>query len=1379
MNPRRIIALTSLLLLLFSLIVQGQKIRLFSTEQGLPNSVIQKVFQDKHEYIWIATENGVSYFDGMRFTTFHYERNQPGTISSDLVKVIYTDSRGTCWIGTSNGLQIFDYENNVFRNFPIQYPSFSGTCYVSTILESPDKEKLLVSIAGWGIVVYDVKTHKIDLETTYKLKTIYGKAFLGYLFFDSEGYLWTFAEQGNFYKLNFKQKTIGEKIWSPELTGLSRKIVVSAIVEDPFNRNLLIGTFKHGLFIYDRSLGYIRKAKGISSPKYPIRALLAETKKGPDADLNIWIGTEGSGLKKFDRKEEDIIKTDFQYSPIDLDNCNVHSIAQDVQGNIWVGVSQKGLLIIPKSTYGFEYLKLSESQIAMSENRACATSITRDHDGDLWVGTDGGGLFRISKTGIITRYTKENTPLPNNSILTLVSDKRGTLWISTYMGGITTYNHSSGFRSYSNELALQKVNSSLYDSENDKLYFGTLGHGIKVLSIAENRVESFPNSINSVWINSLLFDTSGTLWVGRTNGMRCYNIKTGEEKNISLAEKIGDSPVYSFLEDRDGSIWIGTAEGMVHYDKEIENIAFFSKKNGLSSNQIFAIQQDLKGVLWVSTGNGLSRFDPKKLDSKNFYAYDGLQDNEFRRGATFKDKDGKMFFGGINGVTSFYSHTVDSWKHPMPNIYFSQLTVLNKSVNYDESLGKNNILDRHISQARQITLKKTQNVFSLEFAVLEYTNPHKVVYGYMLKGFDPDWRYTDSDHRSATYTNLPDGRYTFRVKAFFEGNSREEDMVYNEINIHILPPWYKTWWAYLIYLALFMAAVWAFSNFLIRRRLRLQERLEFEKKEMKLRMFTDLSHEIRTPLTLVINPLKSMREAETDHKRKEMYNLMYRNSLRILRLINQLMDMRKIDNDQLQMHFNKTDLIFFIQDIMKSFEQVAIMRNIDFRLVSNRESLDAWIDQGNFDKVLFNILSNAFKYTPDNGYMLISVDTFVNNKQSGLTANASEYLELRFENSGSFIDESELERIFDRFYQSGGSNSGGSGIGLHLAKMIVHLHHGAITTKNVENGVVFIIRIPLGNIHLSAEEISATAKHKDLYSSIRPDEKLPRQAEYIEMPETEDEDSVSKTSKSKKTLVFVDDDADLGKYIRLELSDKYNVEVFLNGKEAWKVISTTIPDAVITDLIMPEVGGISLCQKIRQNPETNYLPVIILTSETDEETERQCIENGADSYLTKPISLELLKITVAQAIQTRDMIRNKYRSNVKLDFSEIQMRSPDSRLIANVIETIRKNIENPDFSVDDLSREVGLSRVHLNRKLKENINISPSNLIKSIRLKQAAYLLIKNKVNVSEVAYKVGFSSPSYFSNNFREYFGMTPSEFVVKYMDSDDKEILNKLFEV
>ena len=1379
MIRKLIIFITGLLLVFVPLFAQGQRIRFYNSEQGMPNSLIHKVSQDDYGYIWIATENGASYFDGMRFATFRHDPGKAGTLSSDLVKAIYTDSRGVTWIGTANGLQIYNRENNTFREFSLQYPSFTGTPYVTSITEDKEHEKLLVSVAGLGVVVYDGKTQQIDFETTTALKELYGTSFLGTLFLDHEGFLWSYAEQGYFFRVNLQKKEIDKLQWSPGLNEQSDNIVVSAITEDPVNRNILIGTYNHGIFIYDQSLGTIRRPKGKSASAYRIRALLAETKKGNGSGLNIWVGSEDTGLKKFDREHEEIIKPDFQYAPIDLDNCKVHSIMQDAQGNIWAGIFQKGLLIIPRSTNDFEYLKLSASMGSMSANIACVTSITRDNSGNLWVGTDGGGLFCILKDGTKIRYTKDNTPLPNNAILSIASDKRGTLWISTYMGGITSYSPRNGFKAYSNDPELQKVICSLYDSKNDKLYLGTLGHGVKVLSFSDNRLNAFPDMNRLVWISSLCLDDAANLWVGQTEGVSCFSTKTGEEVHDDLAGKTDGININSIFEDGDGSMWLGSPDGLFHYQKEINKLTLYTKNDGLPSNLVCSMLKDTKGILWISTIDGLSRFDTQTKTFKNFHAFDGLQDNEFRMKASYMDNDGKMFFGGINGITAFYPDNIKGEEKLMSKIYFSQLTVLNQAVNYNDALGQKNILDRHISQARQITLKKNQNVFSLEFSVLEYANPQKVVYGYRLDGFDNDWRYTDSKNRRATYTNLPEGSYGFRVKAFFEGSSEDQNAVYNKINIRILPPWYKSYWAYLIYSALLAFIIWQFLNFLKRRKVRIQERLELEKKEMKLRMFTDLTHEIRTPFTLVMNPLKSMHESETDSRRKEMLNLIYRNVLRILRLLNQLMDVRKIDNQQLKMQFQKTDLIYFIQDVIKSFEQLAIVRNIDFRLVANFESLECWIDRANFDKVLFNIFSNAFKFTPDHGYILISLDTIRPKSNEGLPLNTADYIELSIENSGSKIDKGEIERIFDRFYQSRDNTiAGGSGVGLHLAKIIVQLHHGNIKAENTENGVAFIVYIPLTNKHLSPEEIYNADPNKDIYTKIRYDAELQPETDYIELPQDEEAAVVTKKSKSKRTLVFVDDDVDLGKYVRMELSDKYNVEVCNKAIDAWKVISTTLPDAIIVDLVMPEEDGISLCRKIRKNPETNHLPVIILTSQTDEENERHCIESGADHFLTKPFSLDLLKSTIAQAIQTRDMIRNKYRSNVNPDFERIKVSSPDSRLIAKVIETVRKNIENPEFSVDDLSREVGLSRVHLNRKLKENINISPSNLIRSIRLKQAAYLLINNKVNISDVAYKVGFSSHSYFSNNFKEYFGMAPTEFVLKYTETEEKETINKLFE-
>ncbi len=1364
-----------LILIFIPFCLHGQRIRFYNTEKGLPNSLIHKVTQDDHGYIWIATENGACYFDGMRFTTFRHDPNKPKTLSSDLVKVIYTDSKGVTWIGTSNGLQIYNRENNTFRKLSLQYPSFTGTPYITSIVENKENNKILVSVAGFGIIVYEIITHQIDLETTNSLKKLYETSYLGTLFIDHEGSLWSYSEQGYFFKVNLQRMEIEKLQWSPALKEKSKKFIVSAIAEDPVNRNILIGTYNNGIFIYDHLLGYIRKPKGKSSSEFRIRVLLAEKKKGNKS--SIWVGCEDTGLKKFDREYEEIIRPDFQYAPIDLDNCKVHSIMQDVQGNIWVGVFQKGLLIIPNSTNDFEYLKLSATKGSMSVNIACATSITRDNNSNLWVGTDGGGLFKILDDGTKIRYTKNNTPLPNNAILTIITDKRGTLWISTYLGGITTFNPHKGFQTYSNDIELQKVICSVYDSKSDKLYLGTLGHGVKVLSLSNNQKTVYTITKNLEWVNSLCLDSSGNLWVGHTEGIICISIEKEKEIYTDLANNLKGITTNSSLEDRDGSMWFGSPNGLFHYQKKTNKLSQYSINEGLPSNLITSIQQESNGILWISTINGLSKFDPETNTFNNFYAYDGLQDNEFRMNASHMDKDGKMFFGGISGITTFYPVKITGKEKLTSKIYFSNLKVLNKDVYYNETLGKKNILDRHISQADQITLKKNQNVFSLEFAVLEYTNPSKVMYGYMLKGFDDNWRYTDSNHRLATYTNLPEGSYTLNVKAFFEGCPEDKNVVYNEINIRILPPWYKTYWAYFIYLSLLVFIVWEFLNLLNRRKLRIQEHLELEKKEMKLRMFTDLTHEIRTPFTLVMAPIKSLQETETDSRRKEMFNLVNRNILRILRLLNQLMDIRKIDNQQLNMQFQKTDLIFFIQDIMKSFEQLAIMRNIDFRLVSNFESLEVWVDQANFDKVLFNIFSNAFKFTSDHGYILVSLDTFRNNPNEGLLQTIGDYIEIFIENSGSKIEENEIERIFDRFYQSSNNETvSGSGIGLHLAKKIVQLHHGKIKAKNTENGVAFIVYIPLTNKHLSAEEISSSEKNKEIYTRIRQEDELHPETDVIDLPLSEETIDV-KVNKSKRSLIFVDDDADLGKYIWMELSDKYNVKVFTNAADAWKVISTTVPDAVMIDLFMPGGDGISLCKKIRKNPETNHLPVIIITSEMDEKSKHLCIESGADHYLTKPINLELLKSTITQAVQTRDTIRNKYRSKVNPDFDRIKVSSPDSRLIAKVVETIRINIENSEFNVDDLSREVGLSRVHLNRKLKENINISPSKLIKSIRLKQAAYLLINNKVNISEIAYKVGFSSHSYFTNNFKEYFGMPPTEFVLKHTGIDDKETLNKLF--
>lgn len=1362
----------------FALCSFGQKILFYNSDKGLPSSLIHKISQDKNGYIWLATESGAGSFDGTRFTLYRHEQNKPGTIADNIVKIIFTDSKGCTWVGSASGLQIFDHQNNIFTDVPLQFDLLSAKPYVTSIVETNDNEKVLVSISGFGILIYNTNNHIIDSATTNWINNVFKNKYLGVMYFDASNNLWLHSEQGFFCKLNYNTKEIEPIFWDNQLYDLSGQVKVSAIAQDPVNHNIYIGTFNHGVFIYDNKTKKVRKPKGLNNPNYRVSSLLA-AKTGNTPNSVIWVGTDDAGLKIFNNVTESIINPDFQYAPIDIENCKVHSLIQDVQGNIWAGIFQKGLLLIPGNVNNFEYIKLTTSKAAMSSNIACVTSIVKDIDNNTWIGTDGGGLFKVLPNGQKMQFTVNNSPLHNNAVLSLTYDKNQTLWISTYMGGITTYSTKNGFKKFNNSKLLQKVNCSVYDTVNNIIYFGTLGNGVIELAVNNNTFRQLPNNPPAGWISSLCIDNNFNLWIGHTRQLVCYN--TVDQKYIfnNVTDKLNNIAINDLLPLPDGSVWIGTSNGLYFFNRPDTSLNSYTKNNGLPANVICAIELDSYNNMWVSTSNGLSKFNKNKNTFQNFYSYDGLQDNEFRVRSSFIDNTGKLYFGGINGISTFYPDKIIYEQKLESKINFTNLTVLNRQVSYNALLGKKNIIDRHISQANQITLKHKQNVFSIGFTVLEYTNPQKVVFQYMLKGFDKDWAITNINNSVATYTNLPEGHYQFVVKAFFEGSVDKNSAVYNSINIHILPPWYKTWWAYFVYLVLLCIMAYAFYNYLKQRKQRVTEQYELEKKETKLRMFTNLTHEIRTPFTLVFSPLKTLREAEPDPKRKELFNLMYRNSLRILRLLNQLMDMRKIDNNQLKLLFKKTDLISFINDIMLSFNQLAMMRNIDFRLVTNLSTLDIFIDRDNFDKVIYNILSNAFKYTPDNGNIMIIINVKTNNQVLTLRQNIADYVEIIVENSGSQINNIDTERVFERFYQSNNNIQGSSsGVGLHIAKMVVQLHFGNINAKNTTNGVAFTLQIPLGSEHLSENElVKDNQKQTGTLNAVQQNT-APKEPDFIELPNYGAFDgSGTPFHKPRYNIIFIDDDTDLCKYIDMELSEIYNVETFTNALDAWKTISTTLPDVVITDLNMENFDGKWLTNKIKQNPGTNHIPVIILTAEPDDESKQLLTETGADHYLIKPVSMGLFKSAIKQVIVTRETMRNKFRSDIKPDFDNAKISSPDTRLISNVISTIRKNIENPDFSVDDLSREVGLSRVHLNRKLKENINISPSNLIRSIRLKQAAYLLINNKVNIADVAYNVGFSSPSYFSNNFKDYFGMAPTEFVLKYIDSDDKESLNKLF--
>lgn len=1365
--------------LLCSMIANAQMARMHTSESGLANSHTHDIYQDSKGFIWFSTENGLSRFDGIKFHTFNFDRNNPNSIASNVVRKVFEDSTGKLWVGTSAGLQVFDTEYNSFKKINLEDWSVPDSDqHIMDIEEISygNSRKIVAGSSGHGIYIIDAETYAIEREMQNAMNRIHDSEYISGMFMDSKERLWISSDTGGLTVMDMKSGKNLTDIWGPGTIHMADD-TFDSFIEDNRTGNIIIGTAENGIVIFDDSTGKIRKAKGRQIYDYRIITMIPNNIAPQESRQTFLVGIENHGIKLFDAEAEEIRDIHFPNVSYDTSKWKVHSLMEDRQGNIWAGAIQRGVLVIPKSMFGFENVSL-DSEISYGDNSKCVTSVIEDSEnGCMWIGTDGSGLYRIGRDGTRMNLSSENSALSNNSIMSVALDKRGKLWVATYLGGLYTYTKESGFRQFKDQKTLntEKIYCIKYSPDDDIIYAGTHGNGFSMINAKEERVLKTWQDDSYKWVSSLYIDRAGLLWIGTYNGPLAYDNKVDKiiEYNLNEEKSIRVNAIY---ESKDGNIWIGTGEGLVCLKRSDKETKLYTVEDGLPSNSINDILEDDNGNLWISTLNGLSRFEMESGVFSNFYQHDGLQENEFNSKSAFKSADGRLYFGGIKGLTAFYPDKISVRSLEVPSLYLSNLTVMNSDVMYDPLKG-DNILDKHISEATQITLPNDAKMFSLEFTVLEYTNPQKISYEYMMEGLDKCWHSTLPGSQTATYTNIPHGRYRLKIRAFYDGNP--EKQAYKEIGIRILPPWYLSIWAWMAYCLIGVLSILAF--FQQRKRkldLKIQQE-ESEIKEMKLQMFTNISHEIRTPLTLVMNPLKKMRENETDRQQKDLYNLMYRNCLRILRLVNQLLDMRKVDNGQMKLHFLETDIIYFIKDIMQSFENLAVSRHIDFSMESKTEPVSLWIDQGNFDKIIFNILSNAFKHTPDKGEIKIKVSSPIINNNGILNSSIQKYIEFIIENSGSAIEERHLEKLFDRFYQADVRDARvGSGVGLHLTKMLVKLHHGEISAYNTTNGVAFRIRIPLGCSHLNAEEMTTPVKHKDLYtknSSSTYDHSSTEDITY-NASDIIDEDT-GKHTKSKKSIILVDDDSEMRAYLKLELQSIYNIEVYANGKEAWGKITTSIPDAVITDLVMEKMDGAELCEKIKKNPGTNHIPVILLTSSTDEQSQQRCIESGADRFFTKPISLEILKSAIAGAISTRETIKNKYSREIDYGYGEITMSNADNELSTKVISIIRQNIDNSDFSVEELSKEVGMSRVHLNRKLKETMNISPSNLIRSIRLKQAAYLLINNKVNISEVAYKVGFSTHSYFSNSFHDFFGMTPKEFTAQYMNCTDEETLKKLF--
>jgi len=1354
-----------LVLICISFTLKGQSVRLFSTDKDLSNSLVTDVFQDQKGYMWIATEDGLNRFDGSRMTTYRHIRGDSKSLSSSFVQVIAQSKDGHLFVGCNNGLQFYNYETDDFTQIPIYQDGLQTNKYVRTILECSN-DSILIGVSGGGLQILNFingepKTRELDglLESHNII----------HLFEDNKTNIWIVTEDHGIYRLDLNGKN--QKNYFSEKNNPYRHSF-TCISQDK-NGNIFAGSLTGGLFIYDRAKDDFIHIP-YSSSKLPVKTLMLGN------DNNTYIGTDGEGVKMYNPQKQTIEDCNLDVGALNLNRMKIHCMTQDRSGNMWLGIYQKGVILRPAKANTFKYIGY-ESLARNIGSSSSVTSITRDHQGHVWIGTDNDGVYRWNMNEWkYTHYVHSNNvnSVPT-TVLCIFEDSNKDIWMGSYLDEMCRFDSKSGKYIYLSDI-LPIKNADFYkrvfhitEDNHRNLWIGTMGFGIWSLNLDTHETKQYTTSPTSAadpredclqneWIYSLLVSRDDKLYMATTNGLSCLDLK-----NNSFTSTLGENRIcpyriiYSLCEDSQGNIWMGSSTGLFCYDIRSKKLKQYTTKEGLPNDVICGIEEDWDHNLWISTYNGLSKFDLKSNTFSNYFYNDGLQGNEFSRNAVFKDVNGDLYFGGMNGVSYFNPRDIINEQKKI-DVHISGLYIHDRNVTIGMKSGRYEILNSSITEAKTFNLNYTDNSFGIEFSSFSFVNPNQITYMYSID--NETWISLQNGINRVSFSNLNPGRYHFRVKAI--GYNIDSDI--KEIEIVIHPAWYASWWAYCIYAAFVVLCVFLVIRYL---QIRHQQEIklkdsEYEKEinEVKLQFFINISHEVRTPLSLIIDPLERLMKSDDDPKRQETYMMIHRNSNRILQLINQLMDIRKIDKGQMRLQFRETDMVGFLDNLYNLFEFQAEKKQIEFTFPHDMDRLNVWIDVQNFDKIVMNILSNAFKFTPDRGKIEMKLTT---GKGDMPNAPASRYFEIRITDTGIGIQNEEKERIFSRFYQINDKTSNyiaGTGVGLHLAQSLVELHHGVIFVEEnrEEQGSSFVIRIPLGNTHLNMDEI------RDNIRAVSSKTEVP--SLLPQLNETEEE---KLKARYRYRIMVVEDDDEIRKYMCQELSTDYRIIESVNGKDALEKIYKKEPDLVISDIMMPEMDGITLCNKIKGNINLNHIPVILLTAKVREEDNIEGLDVGADAYIHKPFSLNILRSTVQNIIKNREVLRNKYSGNQLQEdkVQKVSLKSNDERLMERIMKVINREMANAELNVEMIASEVGISRVHLHRKLKELTNQTTRDFIRNIRLKQAAELLSSKHLNITEVAYAVGFNNLVTFSIAFKQMYGVSPKEYMEQHKKEDERE--------
>lgn len=1362
----------SVIVLISTAISQDLQFEHFNTEDGLSANTILSIFQDSKGFLWIGTYNGLNKYDGYKFTVYKNSPDDLNSISDNKVRAICEDSSCKIWIGTwEGGLCKFNPATQKFtryQNDPGNPASISPSGIFS--LSFDKSGNLWIGTESSGLDYLDMKSgifhhfkHNPENPNSISTDAIYSTLV------DQNDDLWIGTSSSGLNKYTKEEQRFTKylKTDSAGITGNK----VGSIYEDQ-QGILWLATRDGGLNKFNP---YSNSFKSYQHDSRNPQSLIDNDiwVVYGDSKHQLWIGAMNGGLNLFDPVDETFNSFKKEYgNPSSLSDDVIFSIYEDRSGILWIGTWSGGLNKYDRMKKKFlTYSNNPNDNNSLSSNSVFA--LFKDNDGDLWIGTDGGGLNRFNEEqNKFIHYShdpNDNSSISSDFIFSICKDREGNLWAATDNAGLNRFNEKTNkfYRYQHNAANPNSINSNsisqiFCDSYGD-LWIGFSPDGIDRLKKGENKFihyypdPSDPNSIKSDLVFSFYEDRSRNLWIGTYGGgLMRYNRNTDNfshfENQPGNANTLSSNLISAICEDENGTLWIGTnGSGLNKFDETTNQFKVYKQKDGLPNDIICGILSDNLGNLWISTGRGISRYNTKDESFTNFDSRDGLQDDEFNNWAYCKDNHGRLYFGGVNGFNVILTDLFSQNTY-IPQIVITDFQILHKpvSIGYD-SLFRRTILEKSITETEEIELAYNENIISFEIAALDFHSPDKNQYAYFLEGFDKHWIHTDAAHREITYTNLDPAEYILKVKG------SNNDFVWNEagvsLKIHINPPWWATWWSYMIY-GFLVVLIFAGSTrfYLNREKLKTQLELEHEhaKKleeidKMKSNFYANISHEFRTPLMLILGPLEKLSQKISDDEGKKHAGIIKGNAKRLLNLINQLLDLSRLEARKLKLNASKGNIAVFIKRLAKEFQSVSEQRDIILRVLIDNEYFEAYFDKEKMEKIITNIMSNAVKFTPRGGRITVKLSRTDHND-----------IEITVRDSGIGIPKNEIRKIFDRFYQVDASHTReheGTGIGLALTKEFVELHKGQITVDSVEGHWTEVkIYLPLGKEHLSDDEIIESSEYQvreiDSVANFSNDNLSP--------DEIERENLVDKT-----IVLIVEDNPDLREYIKDDLKELYHVEEAANGEQGFRKAEKLIPDLIVSDIMMPVLDGYEMTKKLRENEKTSHIPIILLTAKSDKESKLEGLEMGVDDYLTKPFDTQELLIRIKNLIETRKLLQEKFGSGtVTVHKKEKEkLSSLDRQFLDRVMSVIEQHISEEQFSIEEFGKDVGMSRSQMHRKLKALTGKSTSLYLRTVRLAKARELIEQKKANISEISYQVGFSSPAYFSRCFKEEFGYTPSE--------------------